>query len=481
MSHSESLCWMSAVELSQQIARRNVTPTEIAEAVLRHIERLNPVLNAFVYHDPDQVLSDAKKLTEDLAGARPLSRLHGIPYSVKEVCAVANTPVTSGIVAFKDEIADRDEPVAARLRAGGGLFLGKTNVAEGGYKASSNNHLYGPTRNPWDITKTAGGSSSGAGSATAAGMGQLAQGTDGGGSIRIPAAVNGVVGFKPSLGRIPQTRLAGRFHTFAFHGPIARTVPDAALMLTAMAGFDDADPLSLPSDGVDYLAALDRPIGPARIAWSPDLGITTCDPEIRSVCESALVAFAEMGWTVDEDRPAWKDPARAMWEGVWAPLYAAKLDAVDWDNHVGHVDEELVQVMRDGARLTTIQVQRADAARGKIVDELREFLYRFDFLVTPVTTLHTFGHDEFCPPALANEPLLERLMGWVLTYPFNMTTNPAISIPAGFTSDGMPVGLQIVGRLRADADVLRAAAAFETIRPWAHNRPRNSPTVVEKP
>ncbi|WP_162298752.1 amidase [Mycobacteroides abscessus] len=481
MSDDESLCWTTAVELSRRIAARDITPMEVADAVLRRIEKVNPLLNAFVFHNPEQVLRDARRLTEDLTKRTTLPPLHGIPYSVKEVCAVAATPVTSGVVAFKDMVADRDEPVSARLRASGGLFLGKTNIAEGGYKASSDNHLYGSTRNPWHPGMTAGGSSSGAGAAVAAGMGQLAQGTDGGGSIRIPAALNGVVGFKPSLGRIPQTRLAGRFHTFAFHGPITRMVADAALMLTTMAGFDDEDPLSLPSDGVDYLAALDQPIESGRMAWSPDLGISKCDSEIQGICEEALIAFVEMGWTVEEDRPDWTDPAKTMWEGVWGPVYAGKLDAANWDDQAGHVDQELVQVIRDGARLTTVQVQRADAARGKMVDTLREFLCRFDFLVTPVTTAQAFGHDEFCPAVLAGAPLLERLMGWVLTYPFNMTTNPAISIPVGFTRNGVPVGLQIVGRLRADADVLRLAAAFEAVRPWAQRRPSDAVLNGENP
>ncbi|SKY39358.1 amidase [Mycobacteroides abscessus subsp. abscessus] len=188
-----------------------------------------------------------------------------------------------------------------------------------------------------------------------------------------------------------------------------------------------------------------------------------------------------MGWTVEEDRPDWTDPAKTMWEGVWGPVYAGKLDAANWDDQAGHVDQELVQVIRDGARLTTVQVQRADAARGKMVDTLREFLRRFDFLVTPVTTAQAFGHDEFCPAVLAGAPLLERLMGWVLTYPFNMTTNPAISIPVGFTRNGVPVGLQIVGRLRADADVLRLAAAFEAVRPWAQRRPSDAVLNGENP
>jgi aspartyl-tRNA(Asn)/glutamyl-tRNA(Gln) amidotransferase subunit A len=318
---------------------------------------------------------------------------------------------------------------------------------------------------------TAGGSSSGAGAAVAAGIGQLAQGTDGGGSVRIPAALNGVVGFKPALGRIPQTRLAGRFHTFAYHGPITRTVADAALMLNAMAGFDPADPLSLPSDRVDYVAALDRSIDGARIAWSPDLGYATVDPEINEVCRRAVSAFTELGCVVEEADPGWDNPEQTMWEGVWAPVYSSMLDAADWDAEAGRVDEQLIEVMRAGARLTARDIQRADAARGRMVDQMTAFMRDFDFLVTPVTTQPTFAADEFCPGSLSDAPLPHQLMGWLLTYPLNMTTNPAISIPAGFTAAGMPVGLQIIGGLRADAAVLNAAAAYERVRPWLHQRP----------
>ncbi|WP_285030456.1 amidase family protein [Mycolicibacterium sp. lyk4-40-TYG-92] len=471
MSDYEELCWMPALELSRKISDREVTPVDVAEAVLDRLSDVNPSLNAFVYHDPDQVMSDAKELTEQLAGRRPLPPLHGIPYSVKEVCAVAGTPVTSGIVPFKDQVAEHDEPVAARLKSAGGLFLGKTNSAEGGYKATSSNHLYGTTHNPWRHGMTAGGSSSGAGAAVAAGIGQLAQGTDGGGSVRIPAAVNGVVGFKPALGRIPQTRLAGRFHTFAYHGPITRTVGDTALMLNVMAGFDPADPLSLPSDHVDYVAALDRDIAGARFAWSPNLGFATVAREIEAICLRAVTAFAELGCTVDEADPGWGNPEQAMWEGVWAPVYSAMLDVADWDAHVGEVDEQFIELLRSGARLTAREIQRADAERGRMVDQMTAFMGDFDFLVTPVTTQPTFAADAFCPDSLSGAPLPHQLMGWVLTYPFNMTTNPAISVPAGFTSDGMPVGLQIIGGLRADAQVLSVAAAYERARPWSHLRP----------
>ncbi|MFE3056538.1 amidase [Nocardia sp. NPDC059239] len=472
MSDNEELCWMSAVELSARIAAREVSPLDVAEAVVRRIERVDPLLNAFVYHDPDRVLRDAKALTEQLAGGgEPISPLHGIPYSLKEVCGAAGTPTTSGVVAQRGIVAQRDEPVAARLKSAGGLFLGKTNVAEAGYKATSSNHLYGTTVNPWHPGMTAGGSSSGAGAAVAAGLGQLAQGTDGGGSIRIPAALNGVVGLKPSLGRIPQTRTAGRFVNFVFHGPITRTVGDAALMLNTMAGFDAADPLSLPDSNIDYMSALDADIAGARIAWSPDLGCSDVDSEVRALCEQALSAFADVGCTVAEADPGWQHPDQVAWEALWAPFYSAMLDVTDWDRETGRVDMQLIELMHAGDRLTARQIQRADAARGHMVDQYTNFMRDFDYLVTPVTAVPAFPADQFCPDSLTGTPLRQQLMGWLLTYPFNLTTAPAISVPVGFTATGLPVGLQIAGRIRADIEVLSAAAAFERLRPWVQHRP----------
>ncbi|RJO77149.1 amidase [Nocardia panacis] len=471
MSDNEELCWLPATELSRRIAARELTPLDITEAVLDRIDRIDPDLNAYVYLRPDAARAEARQRTEEMAGGAKLGALHGIPYSVKEALHVEGTPITHGIVANRAMVADHDEPVAARLREAGGIFLGKTNLPEGGYCANSTNHLYGATHNPWQHGITAGGSSSGAGAAVAAGLGPIAHAADGGGSIRIPAAINGVVGFKPSLGRVPILAMPNRFLTFAFHGPIARTVGDAALMLNVMAGYDPADPLSLPTEEVDYLAACDRRIAGARIAWSPDLGIAEVDPEIRAICEQAVSAFTEIGCAVESAAPQWSDPARVMWEAVWTPTYSAMLDATDWDAQAGQVDEQFVEVMRAGERLTVRQVQRADAERGRMVDQFNAFMGDFDFLITPTTTMPSHPVHEFCPAPLREAPLREQLLGWLLTYPFNLVPAPAITVPAGFTSAGLPVGLQIVGRMRADADVLAAAAAFERLRPWAQHRP----------
>jgi aspartyl-tRNA(Asn)/glutamyl-tRNA(Gln) amidotransferase subunit A len=467
----EELCWTSATELAARIKAREVTPSDVAEAVLARIERVNPDLNAIVHHDPDQVRRDARAQTDALAGGAEVGPLHGVPYTVKEGLAVKGLPSTNGLIAFKDVVADHDEVVGVRMREAGGLFLGKTNLPAAGYAGTSSNHLFGATHNAWKQGYSAGGSSSGAGAAVAAGLGQLAQGTDGGGSVRIPASANGVVGFKPTLGVIPQTALPDRYLTFVFHGPITRTVADAALMLGVMAGHDPSDPLSLPATSIDPGDLTEPKLPRLRIAWTPDFGFAETDPEVAAICADAVKAFEELGCEVEATAPNWSNPEDAMWEGIWAPTYSALADAADWSQYEGQVDETLLELIEEGSKLTALEVQRAEAFRGGMWDELVGFMQTYDLLISPTLAQPMFPIDRFCSANLDGASLRHRLLGWLLTYPFNMCTVPAITVPAGFTKDGLPVGLQIAGRLHADADVLRAAAAFERARPWAEARP----------
>ncbi len=469
---NDELCWVPATELAARIRRREVTPLDVAEACLAQVERVNPQLNAIVHHDPDQVRRDARALTDALASDAPLGPLHGVPYTLKESAMKAGTPATHGIVATKDHVADHDETLVTRLERAGALFLGKTNLPEGGYCGGSTNHLYGATHNPWKHGMTAGGSSAGAGAAVASGMGQLAQGTDGGGSVRIPAAVSGVVGLKPSLGRIPESVLAGRHHTFVFHGPLARTVPDAALMLDVMAGPDASDPLSMPDTGERFLEATRADVSGLRIAYSPDLGFADVDPEIAAICADAVRAFEELGCRVEQADPGWPDPEQAMWEGLWAPTYASMLEAADWDRWAGQVDEQLIELMHFGAKVSPLDIARADAIRGGMWDAFARLMGSYDLLISPTLSLQTFPLDRFAPESLDGQPLRRQLLGWLMTYPFNMLGTPAISVPAGFTASGLPVGLQIAGGLHADAAVLQAAASFERVRPWTQHRPQ---------
>lgn len=441
----------------------------MATFFIDRVNAVNPPLNAIIDFDPEQVLADADHLSGiDLADRGPL---HGVPFTIKDLTAVAGRHLTFGMVPLKDSVAEKDATIVTRLRRAGGLFLGKTNTPESGYYGGTDNHLFGPTHNPWKTGYSAGGSSGGASAAVAAGLGPLAEGSDGAGSVRIPASLCGVVGLKPSTGRIPQTILAGRYYSWAYHGPITRTVADNALMLDVVAGPDESDPLSLPDHAGSFVGETAKDITGWRVAWSPDLGFAQVDPEVRDICAAAVAAFEDCGAVVTAAAPGWADPEEAMWNGIWVPGFASEHDLLDWDQWDGQVDANLIELMREGERLTGVDVGRADAFRGQMWDTFAEFMRDYDLLVTPTLCEATFPLSQFAPARLEGAPLRNQLLGWLLTYPFNMMTTPAITVPAGMTTDGRPVGLQLCGRLHADGDVLRAAARYEEARPWTHLHP----------
>jgi Asp-tRNA(Asn)/Glu-tRNA(Gln) amidotransferase A subunit family amidase len=468
----DELCFMPAVELARQIRSNRLSPVEVAEAFIARVERVNPRLNALIYFDPDQVRDDARALERAQRGSVPLGPIHGVPYTIKDLTAVAGLPLTFGMVPLKDNIAEADAPVVTRLREAGGLFLGKTNTPESGYYGGTDNHLFGPTHNPWKHGHTVGGSSGGGACAVAAGLGPLAEGSDGAGSVRIPSAMCGVVGLKPSLGRIPQTVLEGRFYNWAFHGPITRTVADNALMLDVMAGASMSDPMTLPDPPGSFLDELGGDIRGWRVAYSPDLGLgQRIDPEVAEIVRGAVDGLAALGALVSEATPPWEDPEDAMWHGIWVPGFASEYDLLDWDGQRGSVDDRLIDLMHQAERVTAVEIGRADVFRGHMWDTFAAFMAGYDLVVSPTLATAAFEHELFAPTWLEGQELRRELLGWLLTYPFNMLGVPAITVPAGFTADGRPVGLQIAGKLHGDAAVLRAAAAFETARPWADRRP----------
>ncbi|TCK22100.1 amidase [Pseudonocardia endophytica] len=472
MTTSDELCWIPAAELAKRIRAGDVTPTDVAEQVVARIDAVNPELNAFINFDREQVLHDARRLTEHQHRGGELGPLHGVPYSIKDLTAVAGLPLTFGLEPLKDNIASRDAAVVTRLRAAGGLFLGITNTIESGYHCgSTDNHLFGATHNPWRHDLIAGGSSGGAAAAAAAGLGQLHEGSDGAGSVRSPASLCGVVGMKPTGGRIPQSILPGRYNSWVHHGPITRTVTDNALMLNVLAGPDPSDPTSLPTEHLDYVTELDNDITGWRIAYSPDLDYAHVDSEVAGICRTAVSAFEELGAHVTEATPHWGNPVDAMWDGIWVPGIGSAYDLVDWEAQRGHVDDNLIELMHENERLSGVDVGRADVFRGAMWDTFSAFMNDYELLVTPTLADPAFPLTQFAPDRLLGTPLRRQALEWVLTFPFNMMTTPAISVPAGFTSDGRPVGLQITGRMHADSAVLCAAAHFERARPWAPHRP----------
>jgi Asp-tRNA(Asn)/Glu-tRNA(Gln) amidotransferase A subunit family amidase len=462
------LCFLSATHMLDAYKRRTASPVEVIDAIARRIEQLNPTLNAYCQLRLEEARAEAKISERELMRGE-LTALHGIPVSIKDMTAIAGMPTTFGSKPMANNVASEDAPIVERLKRAGAIILGKTNLPEFAYKGTTDNLLFGATCNPWDQTRIAGGSSGGAAAAVAAGMGPLAEGSDGGGSIRIPASCCGVYGLKPSVGRVPQTLFPNRFLLAAHTGPITRTVADAALMLDVVAGPDDRDPLSLPAGKGSYRASLDDGVKGGRIAFSADLGFATVEPEIAEITRNAAQAFCEAGAEVEEVQLDCGNPEQAMWV-MWRALYSTLADMIDLEKWGAEMTPNLVQIVREGIQLTAREYLGALTAASAFYDRLRPILDRYEFLLSPVLACEPFALGIEGPTQINGKPC-HPIVGWLLTYPFNMTGHPACSIPCGFTRSGLPVGLQIIGRRHQDGALLRASAAFESVRSWTTHRP----------
>jgi aspartyl-tRNA(Asn)/glutamyl-tRNA(Gln) amidotransferase subunit A len=463
--HSEALVYLSAVELAGLIRRKQVSPVEVVEAVLARIERLNPRLNAYCIVTADAARTAAREAEAAVLRGDSPGPLCGVPFSVKDLVITRGVRTGFGSRIYEHHIPDEDAPVVERLRAAGGIMVGKTTTPEFGWKGATDSPLTGISRNPWDLTKTPGGSSGGAAAAVAAGLAPLAVGTDGGGSIRIPGSFCGVFGLKPTCGLVPvyPTPNTG---TLSHAGPLTRSVRDAALMLQVMAGPDDRDRLSFPATGIDFTSELGAGIRGMRVAWSPSFGYARVAPEVRAPAEAAARRFQDLGCQVEEVERVFADP-----DPIWAPLFyagvAARLQEFlpEWRDRI---DPGLLEVVEEGNRLSGVDLTKANFARAAFYQELRKFFQRYDLLLSPTLAVPPFGVGLERPP---DHPAGSRLSWVAFTYPFNLTGHPAATVPCGFTAGGLPIGLQIVGGRMQDGLVLRASAAFEAAQPWAEKRP----------
>jgi len=462
------LHWQPATTLARLIRQKKVSPVEVLAAILDRIDKLNPKLNAFVTLTIDQARREARAAERALTkrGAT-LGPLHGVPFSVKDLVVTKGVRTTFGTPIYRDNVPTEDAPIVARLKAAGGIMLGKTNTPTMGWIGATHNPLFGITRNPWNLERTPGGSSGGASAAAAAGLGPLHVGTDGGGSIRIPASCAGIYGFKASYGRIPTYPVSGAW-SLSHVGPMTRTVADAALMLNACAGPDERDQYSLPAERVDYVRALGGTLKGWRVAWTDDLGFADCvDPEVSAVCARAARAFRELGCRVEEVQPGWPSPKEAWYE-IFCGGIAARL--APYLERRGEIDAGLVRIVEATLRNGPTKYVQACFDRLAWWQHPRAFFEKYDLLLTPTIACPPFAVGLDNPTEIAGRRV--GAYAWIpFTYPFNCTGQPAASVPAGFTAAGLPVGLQIVGRRFADAAVLRASAAFERLRPWADQRP----------
>jgi len=464
---NESIAYLSASELRDRYRTNALSPVEVTRAILDRIDRLNPVLNAFTVVTAELALEQAHA-AERAYAAGDAPPLAGIPISIKDLTPTRGIRTARGSLLDPDWVPDEDAPVVERLYAAGAVMLGKTNTPELGWKGDSGNRVFGPSFNPWDLTKTPGGSSGGAAAAVAAGLGPLAQGSDGAGSIRIPAAFCGIFGFKQSFGLIPQYPPSA-VGDLSHLGPMTRTVRDAAMMLNVMAGADGRDRLSW-SSGIDYTRDLGAGVRGLRVAWSPTLGYAQVANDVLESAERAAMAFRELGCEVEQVDPIIRDPGTivdVMWSGSMAGYFAGRLDDVR-----ALLDPGLLEVIDRAASLSAADMAHALQQRNTYYTGMRQFmdLQRFDLLLTPTlpVTAFTAGLDE--PDGWQRSTLAP--LDWTpFTFPFNLTGQPAATVPCGLDQNGLPIGLQIVGRWRDDNAVLRAAAAFESLKPWAQLTP----------
>ena len=462
------LCFMPATAMADAIRARQVSPSEVARAVLARIDRLEPRLNAFAHLAREEALQAAEAADAAIMKGRPLGPLHGIPVTIKDHEAVAGMPVEYGTHLRRGDVAKADGAMVARLRAAGAIILGKTTTPEFGWTGVSHSPLTGITHNPWKHGLNAGASSAGAGVGAAAGYGPLHQGSDGAGSIRMPAHFCGVYGLKPSYGRVPQSPMAASDQTVHL-GPLTRSVADAALMLKAMAGPHPDDPSCLEAQPADYPRLLGCARRTPRIAFSPDLGHARVDPEVAALVQKAVEAFeTDLGCRVEPVQTPWGPRGPELARFFWPAHFSRHADRVP--EFRDRMDPGFVACIEAGAHITMADYQKMRIAKYAYTSDIHHFFEDWDFLLTPAVSTAAFPAELLQPPHWPQHPW--DWLSWAeFSYPFNLSQNPAASIPCGFTEAGLPVGLQIVGRRFDDLGVLQMSAAFEAARPWAQHRP----------
>lgn len=455
---------LSAAELGPLFASGELSPVEVARDALARIERFEPEINAFIVRDPNVTLAMAEAAQARWLKGEPLGPLDGVPVTIKDNIAVAGWPMRRGSALASDAPSTEDGPAAARLREAGTVFLGKTTMPEYGWKGVGDSPLSGITRNPWDTATGPGGSSAGAAACAALNLGCIHIGTDGAGSVRIPAAFTGVVGLKPTYGRVPAYPIS-TMGFLAHLGPLTRTVADTALAMNVIGQPDNRDMTAMTDQPPDYLEALTGGVKGLRLAWSPRMGVDIAvDPEIAALTRAAAMAFRELGATVEEVDPGFADPIETLMT-IWSAGAALALSSTDAQGR-SQMDPGLVAVAEAGERVAgSAYVEALLNQRNTLALHMARFHERFDLLLTPTLPLPAFAVGANTP---AHGAYGDDWTRWTpFTYPFNITQAPAISLPCGLTKAGLPAGLQLVGAFGRDDLVLRAAAAFEAARPFA--------------
>lgn len=475
------LCEVSAAELARRVRAGDLSPVDVVDAHLARIDDLDDGINAYVTVLADEARDRAREIERAIERGEDPGPLAGVPIAVKDLEDVAGVATTHGSKPLADDVPEESAPFVERLRDAGGIVLGKTNTPEFGHKGTTDNLVAGATGTPFDPSRNAGGSSGGSAAAVAAGMAPIAQGSDGGGSVRIPSAWSGVFGLKATYRRIARPSQPDAFsHTpFSQLGPHARTVEDAALMMDVLAGPGPGDPMVAPDDGTDYLGALDRDVSDLRVAYCPDLGVFPLDERVSAMVDDAVRAFEECGATVERVERVFENSHTELYES-WVRMFEVKFGALSENLKESHGIDYLGEDRADttptfadaietGMATSAVEYKRGDNVRTSAFLDVQDVLADYDLLVSATLAVPPVENRDdggtVGPSEIDGEPV-DPLVGWCLTYPFNMTGHPAASVPAGLDEDGLPVGLQLVGRRFEDETVLAASAAFERERPW---------------
>ncbi len=465
-----NFAYMTALEIRELVSTKQASAVEVVSAALDRLDSLESVLNAFVTRTPELALEAARKVDEQVIAGVDLGSMLGVPISVKDLIDVAGVRTTFGSKTMAQNVARVDAPSVERVRKAGACIVGKTTTTEFGCKAGGGDSpLSGVTRNPWDRSKSTGGSSAGAAASVAAGITPIALATDGGGSCRIPAALCGLVGIKAQYGRVPVFP-ASATPSLGHVGAIARTVRDAAQLLQVLSGFDPRDPASVAQRVPDFVGACDRGVAKLRIAWSPTFGYVPVTDEVREITAAAVGRLEEAGCEIETvERVFHEDPVE-LWNAEFYAGVGVKLkSALDSSREL--LDPAVVEVLGDALHSQTVEEYFLKYfKRFELREQFRRFMEPYDLLISPTLPVADLPAGVNVPPELQDR----NMVSWVYyTYPFNLTGNPAGSVPCGFTRMGMPVGLQIVAKTLREVDLFRVAAALEAALPWAHKTPLN--------
>ena len=464
------ICYLPAYKMKQKIEDQEISSQEITDIIIERIEQINPIINAYCTPTFKLAREMAKEADERVRKNEKIPPLNGIPTSIKDLMSVKGVRTTKGSRIFENFIPDHDAIAVKRLRSAGCVILGKTNTPEFGFKGVTDNQIFGVTYNPWNLERTSGGSSGGAAASVASGMGPLAQGSDGGGSIRHPACFCGIYGLKPTFGRVP--RDSGTFKIevgISVIGPIVRYVSDAALMLDIMKGPSESDRSSLPEENVSYFENINDQPKKLKIGYSLDLGFAKIiDPEVEKAVLHSVSKFEKFGWNVEEAKFKGIDPSRAFsahWIAALGYNFKPYLD--EWKDKI---DPMLVTWAKAGLELKASILPLAMKTRTEFYESVYETFKDYDLLVTPTTACPAFELGIAAPTEINGIGISPT--GWQpFTFPFNFTGHPAASIPCGWTSDNLPIGMQIVGKRFQELLILQVSKAFEDIAPWQGKRP----------